>query len=159
VSSTDTNNVRDILQQLGIGHFNATMMIQDCFIAPATSDPRSPQIILMVQHIQAKLQDMGAPIAISGRVDPPTARYLVALMGDNVLGAPWYHVIGGVLDAQAAGVSLAPNTPRPIPQTPAPVSGLSGLLDAPSFLPDVPGGLLTYGIAGYFLYKHFKKKG
>lgn len=156
---TDTNNVRDILRQLGVGDFNATMMIQDAFIAPATSDPRSPQIILIVKHLQAKLADMGAPIAISGQIDDPTASYLVALMGHDVLGMPWYHVIGGVLDAEAAGVSLAPKTARPIRQGPAPVSGLSGLLDGPSFLPAIPGGLLTYGVAGYFLYKHFKKKG
>jgi hypothetical protein len=150
------SNVRELLTALGIGHFNATSMIQDMFIAPSTSDPRSPQIIQLVQHIQGKLVSLGAPIAISGRIDPPTTAVLVRMMGRNVLGMPWFRVVKGVLDAEAAGVSLAPAVVRPM-AIPA-AAPLSGLLDAPPGLPAVPGGLLTYGVGAYFLYKHFKKR-
>lgn len=152
--NTDTNNVRGLLNQLGVGHHNATMMIQDMFIAPATSDPKSPQIILIVCRIQKVLRDMGATVPVSGQIDQQTSFYLETLLGHGYLNLPWMQVVSGVLDAKDGGVSLA--TPQPVPSQSG--QAMSGVFDTPSFLPTVPGGLVTYGVVGYFLYRHFMKK-
>ena len=53
---------RNLLSSIGIGQFNITMIIPYLFIAPATcpTDPRSAQTLMMVSHIQAVLNQLGA---------------------------------------------------------------------------------------------------
>jgi len=146
-------NTRDLITALGIGQWNATMIIPYMMIAPATTDPKSAQIILLVQHLQQLLYQMGATdVANTGRLDPPTARALRQIVGPNWERTSWGGNIGAVLDAQAAGTRL---TPAPSDDAPSPMPvAVGGPLD---FLPDVPGGLVTYGVVGYLLYRHFTR--
>jgi hypothetical protein len=149
--SKPNKNARDLLTQIGIGHFNATMIMPYMFIAPATTDPKSSQTILMVQAVQRALFMLGATdVPMSGRLDAPTARALAAVVGPNWERTTWSGNISAVLSAQENGVSLA--EPEPPPGVPVAVGGP---LD---FLPDVPGGLVTYAVGAYFLYRHLTRK-
>lgn len=159
MSTSPQSNAREILTALGIGHYNATMMIQDLFVAPATSDPKSPQIILIVRRLQEILRQMGAAISVSGQIDQATSFYLETLLGHGYLNLPWAQVVSGVLDARDGGVSLS--APEMVPSQSGrsgSASSMSGIFDTPSFLPSVPGGLVTYGVVGFFLYRHFTKR-
>lgn len=146
-----SKNLRDLLTAIGLGNFNATMVIPYMMISPATTDPKAAQIILMVQHIQRALFDLGATgVALSGRLDAPTAAALQDVVGPNWERMPWSASVSAIVAAKESGRRiLAP----PISDTSAPV-GVGGPLD---FLPDVPGGLLTYAVAGYLLYRHLRK--
>jgi hypothetical protein len=143
---------RELLTGIGIGNFNATMIIQYLFVAPATTDPRSSPIIIMVEHIQRLLNVMGAGIPISGYLDTPTAKALDDVLGQGWERVSWGENIGGLLDAYESGYSAEP--PETLAPMPAP-QAMSGPLD---FLPDVPGGLLTYAVGGYLAYRYFAKR-
>src|SRR5262249_19681603 len=138
------------------GQFNATMVIPYMMIAPATTDPKASQVILLVQHVQRALYALGATsVPVSGRLDTQTASALEQLMGAGWEGQPWSTGVQAGVSARENGVQLQPmylasETPDPRGQ-PVPVGGP---LD---FLPDVPGGLVTYGVVGYLLYRHFRR--
>ncbi len=149
-----SKNARDLLTQLGIGHFNATMVMPYMFIAPATTDPKSAQTILMVSAIQRRLYALGATdVPQSGRLDVPTARALLAVVGPNWERTTWAGNISAVLSAHEAGVSLVDQAGPDVPEG-MPVA-VGGPLD---FLPDVPGGIVTYAVGAYLLWRHFTRK-
>lgn len=151
--SAPTKNTRELLDAIGIGHFNATMIIPYMMIAPATTDPKSAQTILLVQHLQRELYALGATdVPVSGRLDAPTARALEAVGGPDWQRMSWAGNVAAVVAAKDAGVSL--RTPR-APTTTGTRMAVGGPLD---FLPDVPGGLLTYAVGGYLLYRHLTRK-
>lgn len=146
---------RELLKGIGIGDFNATMIIQYMFVAPATTDPRSSPIILMVNHIQRTLNEMGAGIPVSGYLDRPTAAALERVVGPDWERISWGQNIGAILDGKEAGFSAAPTSQLALSGGPAMQEAVGGPLD---FLPDVPGGLLTYAVGGYLLWRHFAKR-
>lgn len=147
-----TRTARDLLKGIGIGDFNATMVIQYVFVAPATTDPRSAPIILMVRHLQQALNNMGARVPISGYLDTPTAQALYQIVGPNWERLSWADNIAAVIDSKSVGISAAP----PIPLTPASTPPAAvGTFD---FLPDIPGGFLTYLIGGAVAYHYLTKR-
>lgn len=155
----DKHNVRSLLLALGVGQYNATMMIEDMFIAPATSDPKSPQIILLVKAIQKRL---GVPQ--TGYLNQPTATALRQVVGEGWMGLSWSDNVAlllGRTDSQGAPPPMPPLASfsalmtRPTPADPNLQTALEGVFD---FLPDVPGGIVTYGILGYLAYRHFYKR-
>lgn len=152
-----SKNLRTLLTSIGIGGFNATMIIPYMMISPATTDPKASQIVLIVQHIQRALFRLGATdVAESGRLDQPTAQALLQIVGPNWERMPWSASVSAVVTAMETGRKVAPPmsmTPQDETSDAMPVA-VGGPLD---FLPDVPGGLLTYAIAGYFLYRHFNR--
>ncbi len=157
---TRMNNTRDLVLKLGIGSFNAPMVQQWMFTQPATTDPKAPGVILMVRALQAKLGQMGAPIMNTGYLDKPTAAVLEQLIGYGWLNRPWSEVVGAVIAAREQRLDLSKTVPaqKPIEQytvSQMPPQGMAGVFD---FLPDVPGGLLTYAVGGYFLYRHLTKR-
>lgn len=149
--SQPRKNVRELLLGIGVGEFNATMIVPYMFISPATTDPKSAQTILLVEHLQKVLFAMGATyVPLSGRLDEPTARALLQVVGPNWERMTWAANVAAVLAAKESGMSLrAPPAIRG-----APVA-VGGPLD---FLPDVPGGMLTYAVGAFFLYRHFTRK-
>ena len=144
-------SARTLLTSLGVGHFNATMIIQYMFVAPATTDPKSPPIILLVEKIQRALAQMGAPVAVTGQLDLNTAQYLSAVVGERWMTMPWAATVSAINSARDNGLDLAPVVASSGPLEPIP---LSGPLD---FLPDVPGGIVTYGVAAYLLDRYLRK--
>lgn len=142
---------RELLLDVGVKNFNATMVIPFVLISPATTDPKSPPVMIMVEAIQKRLVELGAPIMVSKYLDHPTAAVLTKLMGPGWMNQSWADVIKAVMFAYHTGQSLAPATVAPVS---APAAPLSGPLD---FLPDVPGGLLTYAIGGFLAYRYFTK--
>ncbi len=146
------NNARQLLTALGIGQFNATMVVPYMMMAPRTTDPKSSPVILMVQHIQRTLYAMGATdVADSGRFDTATARALEAAVGQDWERMSWGSLIAELLRARDQRVDVSPPIAAPDGQ---PIA-VGGTFD---FLPDVPGGLVTYGVLAFLAYRHFTKK-
>jgi hypothetical protein len=145
---------RDLLRGLGITDHNATTIIPYMMIAPATTDPKAGQIIMLVRAIQRILFNLGATdIQNTGELDPATARALRMVTGEGWERASWGANARAVLSARDLNMHLTP-TPSAAPVNGVPVA-VSGPLD---FLPDVPGGLVTYAIVGYLVYRHIKKR-
>ncbi|HMG58031.1 MAG TPA: hypothetical protein VK601_31235 [Kofleriaceae bacterium] len=146
-------NVRELLTGIGMGNFNATMAIPYMMISPSTTDPKSAQIILMVQHIQRSLFQLGYhDVPDSGELDLATANALLSVVGPNWNVQPWSASITAIIAARKHGH----RAPRAGIVNDGVPMAVGGPLD---FLPDVPGGIFTYGIGAYLLYRHFTKKG
>lgn len=142
---------RDLLLDLGVGGFNATMLIETLMMTPATTEAASAPVMMLVQHLQRIVKAMGAPIpALSGIIDDPTNAALERVVGPNWLFRTWFDVCREVVAAQRAGKTLAVLRAAAA----KPVDSGIGFLD----LPDVPGGLLTYAAGAYVLYRVLKKK-
>lgn len=147
-------NLREQLSAIGIGSFNATALIPYLLIAPATTDPKAIQVVLLVQHIQKALYGLGATdVPLSGRLDVPTARALAQVTGPDWERTSWSGNIAAILRARASKMRLQPAGGLADDTIGMPVA-VGGPLD---FLPDVPGGLVTYGVVGFLIYRHFKK--
>jgi hypothetical protein len=151
---TTVSTSRDLLEAIGIGHFNSTMMIQDMMVAPAVTDPKSPQIILMVRAVQKALFDLGASdVHNSGRLDQATAAALERVVGHGWERSSWGANIQAIVNAKKMGTRLDVPVHDDL-DVGMPIA-ISGPLD---FLPDLPGGLFTYAVLGYFTYRYFKGK-
>lgn len=148
-------SVRDILLGLGIGDFNATIMIQPLWTAPATTDPKSPAIIMLVAGIQRTLNKLGAGLSVSGYLDQPTARALAHLNGSGWEQKAWVVNAEGVLDALEGGhVLRGDGTMFGGPSARPPLADIY----TPPFLPPIPGGIVTYAAGAYLAYRMFKKR-
>lgn len=144
-------NSRQLLTDLGVGGFNATMLIETLMMAPATTEAGSAPVMVLVQHLQQALQQMGAPVAAQGVIDAPTDLALKQIAGEKWLFRTWFDVVRLVVAARRKGfvVTGVVNAPPAPPRTNA-----LGVLD----LPDVPGGLVTYAAGGYLLYRLLTKR-
>jgi hypothetical protein len=145
-------SARTLLLRLGVSDFNATMMIPYMFTSPMTTDPKSPMIILLVKHLQKKLNTMGAGLIVTGYLDRPTAAALSGLLGGNQWSSwAWSDVIAATIKSHARDIKLtevAPITPYAIPATG----------DMPLGLPEVPGGIFTYAAGAAALWYFMKKR-
>lgn len=146
------NNIRAILLDLGVGDFNATMAIPYMLLAPRATDPSMVQMLVVVRKIQEALMGMGAvQVQNTGVLDAPTAKALDQICGPEWLSAPYYETIQTVLAAERAGHQFMPD--------PVIDDGPSATGDyVLGFLPDVPGGIVTYGVGAALLYWMLKKK-
>jgi hypothetical protein len=145
---------RELVSAIGIGQFNATMVIPFLLMAPATTDPKSPPIMMLVRHLQMQLTAMGWPGEQTGYLDMPTAAALERLVGPGWMNRTWSQVVGNVVSARKNHVSLAPIATQVITYTAPEATG------AFDFLPDLPGGTMTYVALGglaYYLYKNRKR--
>ncbi len=153
-------SARELVTALGIGQFNATMVVPFMLMAPATTDPKSPAIILLVRALQRQLYAMGSPLPETGYLDDATAACFERLVGPGWMNRTWSQVAGHVVSARRGRVSLRPH------QFPVIVGGgHQALADAPpatgafDFLPELPGGTMTYvAIGGLLYYLHKRKK-
>lgn len=146
---------RDLLTDLGVGRFNATMLIETLMMAPATTEAGSAPVMVLVQHIQAVLQQLApkAGISATGVIDRPTDIVMRQICGDDWLYRTWFDVTRMVVSAKQKGTRINVETLQSAAPAEPQLAGL-GFLD----LPDVPGGLVTYGVVGFLLYRAFKKK-
>ncbi len=142
--------MRTMLRRLGIGNFNITGCIPFLFIAPATTDPKSPPVMMMAKHLQRVLNELGARVPVTGYLNQPTARALAQVLGPDWMSMSWADNIRAVLRARDLRRSLAPVPEDALEPPPAESVGFFDL-------PDVPGGVVTYAIAGYLLYRHLSK--
>ncbi len=139
---------RDLLRDLGVGEYNATMMIETLMMAPATTEAAAAPTMMLVGHIQTALNTMGADLRVTGYIDEPTAQALSQVAGKSFLHRSWFDVVKDVVVGLKAGTRLHKKTARPNTR-PA-----MGAFD----LPDVPGGVITYVAGGVLLYHLLKKR-
>jgi hypothetical protein len=148
-------HMRELLTRIGIGQFNATMIVQYMFMAPATTDPKSSAIILLVTQIQKALQMLGCDVAVSGYLDPTTANYMSQVVGSGWESRSWGDNVSAIVNALVHQQTVS-GEPDPV-YAPTPAKPVLGIWDPP-ILPAVPGGIITYAVAGYLAYKAFKKR-
>lgn len=137
-----TQDGRALLNSLGIGDFNATMLIPYLFLTPATTDPDMPPVQMLVETVQAQLQAMGAPVSVNGLLEKETAAELRKLTGPNWPGMMWSQILETVLRAKMAGRRLHPT---------APARGAVAV----GFLPELPapfGSPVVLGVAALGIY-------
>lgn len=146
--------VRNMLVELGIGQFNTTQIIPFLFTQPATTDPKQAGIILLVKAIQQNLNAMGATLRENGYLDLPTAAALNIVVGDRWETLTWNDNVSAILSARKNKLSIAPVA------SPAMGSDIHAAYQEMGLfgLPDVPGGILTYAVGAYFLYRYLKKR-
>jgi len=147
--------VRNLLLALGIGEYQAQMITPNMFQAPATTDPKSPHIMMVVQAIQQKLIAAGYQISPTSYLDSPTAAALDDAVGSGWESSPWSNVITQVLATTntPGDYSAADNDRLPAKQENVAFSDIASDLG----LPAVPGGIITYGIGAYLLYRWLSK--
>lgn len=138
------NNARQLLLGLGMGNFNATICIQYMFLAPASTDPAMPSIILMTKHLQLGLKAAGADsVAVTGQIDVPTATALAKLVGPEWNHVTWFSLFTATIEAKRSRA----------------LEEHGGDLDLGIIpdLPEVPGGMFTWAAAAvaawYFLIR------
>lgn len=154
----EKNTCRNLLIQLGVGDFNATMAIPYMFIAPRALDPAMVQMLIVIQEIQKALASMGAQgIQPSGVLDTATGSALATLVGPEWIAMPFYEIVKAVVKAERTSFQFAPADVAPA-ATPTATSGVFDTIPDALGLPSVPGGVLTYGVGLYFLFKALKKK-
>jgi hypothetical protein len=139
------NNARQILKRLGMGDFNATMVMQFMFVAPAATDPAMPPVVLMTRHLQQGLVASGADCGITGIIDDQTAKCLEALVGPKWHQMSWYHLMNAVIRAKQRRSFTSPQSVLPP-------------LGAMPDLPSIPGGLLTVALVAAGAYLLIGKK-
>jgi hypothetical protein len=142
------HSMRAMLLALGIGDYNATMLIQSMFISPRATDPAMPQLIVLTKRIQKTLIGMGAQINVTGYLDEPTAQAIDQIASPEWLDDTWGNLVEDVLAAQRAGMTF-PQVAIDTAPTPAPTGGLGDVTDL------MPGGILGYAAVGGFLYWYF----
>lgn len=138
------NNARQLLLSLGMGNYNATLAIRYMFIAPATTDPAMPAVILMTKHLQQGLRAAGAEISVTGQIDEATSAVLEKLLGPSWSSLSWYTIFTSVIAAKRQRV----------------LEDRSTALDLGDIsLPTLPGGTITWVIgaaAAYYFLVHKK---
>ena len=140
------HDARNMLLALGVGHYNATIMIQYMFLSPSATDPAMPSIMLMTKHLQAGLRAAGARVPLSGVIDAATAKALIRLVGPEWNHVTWYGLFEAVTYAKRER-TLEKRTKD------LPLDGV-GIVD----LPAIPGGMLTWAAAGVAAYLLLRKK-
>ena len=151
--NAQTENARAILNALGVGNFNATMIIPYLFMAPAQTDPDMAQVQLLVSFIQRRLNTLGARIPVSGFLDVATITQLQRYTGPGWAKLSWYEIAKLLLAAS-----------QPFATAPPPSRGRAhalGFLPDLPLLPSIPGGTLSWLVlagVGYHLYKKRSKR-
>lgn len=149
-----TQDARAALNEIGVGDFNATLVIPIMFMGPAQTDPGMTQVQVLLKAMQTTMQRMGADhLVATGRLDRATASCLQAIVGHDWLERPWFEIVDGLIVAKRAGQRFRRTYGDVDGSAPVELSGL-GLLPN---LPDVPGGIVTVAIGAFLLYRHFKK--
>lgn len=139
------NDARRLLLGLGVGNFNATIMIQYMFLAPSTTDPAMASVILMTKHVQLGLRAAGASdVAVTGQIDLATATALRKLLGPEWNHVTWYSIFRAVTEAKARRSLLERENTLELGFVPE--------------LPDLPGGTLTWAAAAVAAYLLLRKK-
>lgn len=146
----NTNSARDILLSLGMGDFNATMVIPYLFWAPAQTDPQMGAIVMLTRHLQIMMRKMGAPLSVTGSIDANWAPYMAQVAGPHWMDKSWAEISRDLINARSSKRNLKPVGKAIL----VPQSALSGITDS---LPQIPGGLFTYAVGGYLLWRHMRK--
>lgn len=156
----EKNTCRNLLLELGVGDFNATMAIPYMFIAPRALDPAMPQMLVTIKQLQGALAAMGASgIMQNGVLDPATSDALAQLVGPEWLAMPFYEIVKAVVNAERSGFQYAdPNPPGGATATPTATDGILDTIPNALGLPSVPGGILTYGLGAYLIFSMLKKR-
>lgn len=143
---------RELLLSLGIGQFNATQIIPFLEIAPATTDPKSPPVILLVRALQSALYEMGAVgVSNTGYLDRPTADALARITGPDWERTSWGGNVQSLLGHRKLGTRFTPPILRGDP--PGPVTVPMSDVDLTRRISVSAPTWMFYGAVGYAVYR------
>lgn len=148
VYRAQTADARQILIAMGMGQYNATMVIPYLFIPPATTDADMPQVIMLVELVQRRINSLGGSLTVTGRLDQPTVAALNTALGPSWPKMTWYELCRQLIAATDVFA-------RAEPASRGRAQAMSGYI-----LPDIPGDLIAVGLVflGWHLYKEHKKR-
>lgn len=154
------HSVRNLLLAIGVSRTAAAMVTPNMYQAPAVSDPKSPHIMVVVGHLQDALNTMGYQLTRTGYLDLPTAHAMSDIVGPGWERMTWADNIAAVLAAKKQpGIQMASRALASAQVPDVTLAGITGAdLNFVPFLPDVPGGVITYAVGGYLLYRMLKKR-
>lgn len=100
----ESNNARDLALAMGIGQFQADMVIPMMWMTPSTTDPDMPAVRVMVEAIQKQMSAMGAPrFQAPGELDVPTVSWMRMITGPTWVNMTWARIFGAILNVRASG--------------------------------------------------------
>ena len=103
-------DLRQQLLLLGMSETAITMSMPQMWFAPATTDPYSPAVVMIVEAIQYHLG-----LQQTGYIDAPTKRALSLCCGASWANRPWSIVVGQVLaNRKRAGAETMYEYQRPM---------------------------------------------
>jgi hypothetical protein len=140
-----TQDVRQMLLELGVGSFNTEMAIQYAFMLPRTVDPYAPGVMILMESLQRGLNKLGCKLAVDGGLGAQTEKCLIAVSGKRWYDKSFVQLMGDVLTAK----------PIKLPQR---AVGDYVEVGQTSFLGDLfasPLGWIGLGVVGWWFF--FKK--
>lgn len=147
---------RNLLKALGVGDFQATMVIPNLYQSPSVSDPKSAYASVIVSRMQDVMNQLGMNVGSSGVLDQPTANALQTMVGPGWDRMTWAENIAGVLSyAKAGPAPMLADQARAADQvfpSPSPAPAMSGI---PTFGLSNTAAAAVYAVGGYVLYKLF----
>lgn len=143
---SSTQDARTVLTSMGMGNYDATMVIPYLFLSPAGTDPDMPQIRLLVGYVQRNLRMLGANVAVTEVMGEQDGVELSKLTGPNWPGMMWMDICQALLRARSMGTTLRPVRKRPTPELET-VGGLPAIPSLPG--PVVAGAAI---VAAWYLF-------
>lgn len=141
-----TQDVRQMLLELGVGSFNAEMAIQYAFMLPRTVDPYAPGVMILMEALQRGLNKLGCDLFVDGGLGAETEQGLIAVSGSRWYDKSFVQLMGDLLTAKP----LKKGTPNGV--------GDYVMVGQTTFLGDLftsPLGWIGLGFAGWWFF--FKK--
>jgi hypothetical protein len=92
-----TQDVRQMLLELGVGSFNAEMAIQYAFMLPRTVDPYAPGVMILMEALQRGLNKLGCDLFVDGGLGAETEQCLIAVSGSRWYDKSFVQLMGDIL--------------------------------------------------------------
>jgi hypothetical protein len=108
VSGAGMPDVLEQLKKLGLNQVTASMAIPYMWFTPATSDPYSPVVILIVRGAQNGLRRLGIQTRGDGFIDRATSNAFTRIAGAHWKGKAWVQVYSDIIDTIEGRAPLAP---------------------------------------------------
>lgn len=85
-------DVRQIIADMGVRPYLASMAVPTLFLTPGESDPSSQPVMVVVQGIQKCLNELGFTVPRNGLMNAATQSAIQQVAGRNWPAVPWMHI-------------------------------------------------------------------
>lgn len=109
----NTYSGRSILKGLGTKEVQATFALQQIQLDPRSSDPDAGATVIIVKAVQRGMNQLGCPLAVTGRIDDATRACLSRVSGKSWESRPWLKITKDILEMRDNGLRLPPSSPNP----------------------------------------------
>lgn len=85
-------DVRQVIADMGVRPYLASVAIPTLFLTPGESDPSSQPVMIIVQGIQKCLNELGFTVPRNGLMNAATQSAIAQVAGRNWPAVPWMHI-------------------------------------------------------------------